>query len=282
MVEVSIGEFARLSRLSPKALRLYDELGLLPPARVDPGTGYRWYETGQLERAGLVASLRRIGVPLAQVGELLELDSAEAVADRVIAYWSGVEAEHAARRDLTGYLVRQLTGDSTDLSQVATRELPERRLLCLKRHVDQTAAWTLGREFIGITRSRPLPRLPGRAGATFTIYHGEVSEDSDGPVEWCRPVLADQAEALAAQYPELTLRTEPAHAEAYVHLGDPNAVPPRWQLIGETMQAWAVGQGLQETDRAGDLPPRVTFRRHPPGTTPVTADCDYAVPYYRP
>ena len=122
MVEVSIGEFARLSRLSPKALRLYDELGLLPPARVDPGTGYRWYETGQLERAGLVASLRRIGVPLAQVGELLELDSAQAVADRVIAYWSGVEAEHAARRDLTGYLVRQLTGDSTDLYQVATRE----------------------------------------------------------------------------------------------------------------------------------------------------------------
>jgi protein phosphatase len=37
MALVSIGEFARLSRLSPKALRLYNELGLLPPARVDPG-----------------------------------------------------------------------------------------------------------------------------------------------------------------------------------------------------------------------------------------------------
>ena len=121
MVEVSIGEFARLSRLSPKALRLYDELGLLPPARVDAGTGYRWYGTGQLERAGLVASLRRIGVPLAQVGELLALDSAEAMADRVVAYWSGVEADHAARRDLAGHLVRRLTGDSADLYQVATR-----------------------------------------------------------------------------------------------------------------------------------------------------------------
>ncbi len=274
MVEVSIGEFARLSRLSPKALRLYDELGLLPPARVDPGTGYRWYETGQLERAGLVASLRRIGVPLAQVGELLELDSAEAVADRVIAYWSGVEAEHAARRDLTGYLVRQLTGDSTDLSQVATRELPERRLLCLKRHVDQTAAWTLGREFIGITRSRPLPRLPGRAGATFTIYHGEVSEDSDGPVEWCRPVPDDQAEAAAAGFPELTLRSEPAHEEAFVHLGDTVASPPRWQLLQEVLRSWVAVHDR----RPSYLPPRVTMLAIPPVTGRSVPDVDFAVP----
>jgi DNA-binding transcriptional MerR regulator len=47
---VSIGEFARLSRLSPKALRLYDELGLLVPAEVDAETGYRWYADTQLER----------------------------------------------------------------------------------------------------------------------------------------------------------------------------------------------------------------------------------------
>lgn len=58
---VSIGEFARLSRLSAKAPRRYDELGLLLPERVDPGSGYRWYETGQLAQARLVASLRQIG-----------------------------------------------------------------------------------------------------------------------------------------------------------------------------------------------------------------------------
>jgi hypothetical protein len=54
------GEFARLSRLSPKALRLYDELGLLRPARVDLDSGYRWYACGQLDQARLVASLRQI------------------------------------------------------------------------------------------------------------------------------------------------------------------------------------------------------------------------------
>ena len=39
---MSIGEFAGRSRLSPKALRLYDELGLLPPAQVDDSSGYRF------------------------------------------------------------------------------------------------------------------------------------------------------------------------------------------------------------------------------------------------
>ncbi|MGI8446018.1 MAG: MerR family DNA-binding transcriptional regulator [Streptosporangiaceae bacterium] len=52
---LTIGEFARASRLSPKALRLYDELGLLTPARVDPVSGYRLYEPGQLERSRLAA-----------------------------------------------------------------------------------------------------------------------------------------------------------------------------------------------------------------------------------
>ena len=274
MVEVSIGEFARLSRLSPKALRLYDELGLLPPARVDPGTGYRWYETGQLERAGLVASLRQIGVPLAQVGELLELDSAEAMSDLVVAYWSGVEADHAARRDLAGLLVRRLTGESADLYQVATREVPERRLLCLKRNVDQAAAWTLGREFVDLIRSRPVPRLPGRAGATFTIYWGEVSEDSDGPVEWCHPVPHDQAEVAAAGFPELTLRSEPAHEEAFVHLGDTVANLPRWQLLQEVLRAWVA----EHDRRPSYLHPRVTIVAIPPVTGRSVPDVDFAVP----
>ncbi|MFD8841544.1 MerR family DNA-binding transcriptional regulator, partial [Streptomyces pseudogriseolus] len=62
---LTIGAFAKASRLSPKALRLYDELGLLTPARVDPDTGYRRYAPQQLEQARLVAWLRRLGMPRA-------------------------------------------------------------------------------------------------------------------------------------------------------------------------------------------------------------------------
>ena len=73
---VTIGEFARLSRLSAKALRRYDELGLLRPALVDPVNGYRYYDRAQVEPARLVAWLRRIGMPLARISEVVALDAA--------------------------------------------------------------------------------------------------------------------------------------------------------------------------------------------------------------
>jgi PPM family protein phosphatase len=56
---MSIGEFARRSRLSAKALRLYDGLGLLSPARVDDLSGYRYYERVQIDKARLIATLRQ-------------------------------------------------------------------------------------------------------------------------------------------------------------------------------------------------------------------------------
>ncbi|TQK99380.1 protein phosphatase [Streptomyces puniciscabiei] len=108
---LTIGAFARASRLSPKALRLYDELELLRPARVDPDTGYRYYAVEQLGRARLVAWLRRLGMPLAEIRVVCALGPADA-AREIGAYWARVEAETAVRRDLAAFLVDQLTDQS--------------------------------------------------------------------------------------------------------------------------------------------------------------------------
>ncbi|MFJ6660286.1 MerR family transcriptional regulator [Streptomyces sp. NPDC091377] len=104
---LTIGAFARASRLSPKALRLYDALDLLRPARVDPETGYRYYAPTQLERARLVAWLRRLGMPLARIREVGDLPAADA-AREIRAFWARVEAETAERRDLAAFLVDHL------------------------------------------------------------------------------------------------------------------------------------------------------------------------------
>ncbi|THA36454.1 MerR family transcriptional regulator [Streptomyces sp. A1277] len=105
---VTIGAFARLSRLSAKALRRYDELGLLPPALVDPVNGYRYYDPAQVRAARLVAWLRRIGMPLARIREVIALDTGAAAA-AIRAYWAQIEAETAARRDLAVFLIDQLS-----------------------------------------------------------------------------------------------------------------------------------------------------------------------------
>jgi protein phosphatase len=110
------GEFARASRLSPKALRLYDELGLLSPAEVDPVSGYRRYAPAQLEQARLVAWLRRLGMPLARIRSVSSMPRIEAAAD-LAAYWRQVEAEMSARRDLATFLIGYLSGRGTPMSE---------------------------------------------------------------------------------------------------------------------------------------------------------------------
>lgn len=116
---LTIGAFARASRLSPKALRLYDELGLLTPERVDPRSGYRLYAPAQLERARLVAWLRRLGMPLARIREVCEL-APDTAASAVAAYWAQVETDTAARRDLAAFLVDQLSRKDTVMTEPAT------------------------------------------------------------------------------------------------------------------------------------------------------------------
>jgi hypothetical protein len=86
MGPMGIGEFARLSRLSPKALR-------------------------------------QIGVPLAQIKVVLGMDAPTA-AGQVAAWWTGAEAQHAAGRELASYLIDRLNGKSLVIHEVAVRDIP--------------------------------------------------------------------------------------------------------------------------------------------------------------
>jgi PPM family protein phosphatase len=138
---LTIGTFARASRLSPKALRLYDELGLLRPARVDPVSGYRFYEPAQLERARLVAWLRQLGMPLARIRTVCDLPG-PAAADAVAEYWRQVESETVVRRDLAAFLVRQLSGkDPTVSAQPLTITYAARTDRGLVRAANQDRAY---------------------------------------------------------------------------------------------------------------------------------------------
>jgi DNA-binding transcriptional MerR regulator len=281
MEEISIGEFARRSRLSLKALRLYDKRGVLAPSRVDRASGYRYYDTAQLDQARLVVMMRELQLPLKAVRELLACDPAEA-ATRIAQHWRDAEATHDARRELADYLVGRLSGKKSVMYEVAIREMPERSLLCLKRTVAVQKQFAFGKEFIAILRERPLPKIEGRAGAFFCIYWSHPTADGDGLIEWCKPVPQAEARALAEQYPELTLRTEPAHLEMFVALpADYGAA--QWGLACESLDTWGQEQAKEhEGDRLAltpeDLGLRTTYLATGPATNPVS-DIDLAIPF---
>ena len=112
---LSIGGLAAASGLSPKALRLYAESGLLPPRRIDPFTGYRSYGADQVRRAQLIASLRGLGMGLARIQVLCDLEAAAAVSE-LRSWWRQEEADAFSR----GAAVRALARDLGERPQEDT------------------------------------------------------------------------------------------------------------------------------------------------------------------
>ncbi|HEY6294925.1 MAG TPA: GNAT family N-acetyltransferase, partial [Streptosporangiaceae bacterium] len=94
MKELGPAEFSTVTGLSVKALRLYDERGLLSPARVDRATGYRRYGEDQVATAGRIALLRRAGIGLSDIARFLDAPNA-AIIERWLA---DLAAETGARR----------------------------------------------------------------------------------------------------------------------------------------------------------------------------------------
>lgn len=238
--QMSISEFARRSLLSPKALRLYDECGLLRPERVDPDTGYRYYDESQLEKARLISLLRRLDIPLALIAEIVHA-SPENASRQLSEWWSRTEDEFERRRDLMRFIRGNVMGDSTiqmesaEVIQVESRFVPEATYLSIVQHVT-------GPELPGfISRSYDVlyeraKQLGGARGWHTVIFRGMVTMDSDGPVEVCLPVSpgASQVEGI---------RSESAHTQVYVRLLKRQVEFPQILHVYQAIRDWIDAEG---------------------------------------
>ena len=73
--KLKIGEFSRLGRVTVRALRHYEEIGLLVPEIVDRDTGYRYYAVGQLQKIQSITTLKSLGYSLEEIRDLWDDDS---------------------------------------------------------------------------------------------------------------------------------------------------------------------------------------------------------------
>jgi DNA-binding transcriptional MerR regulator len=118
---IGIGAFARRVRLSPRQLRDYDELGLLAPAYVDSGSGYRYYHRRQARSAITIGLLRSLDVPLPEIHELLV---AEEVAPLLSRQRARLEAELQRGLQALRSLDRLIGADELIPYDVVEREEP--------------------------------------------------------------------------------------------------------------------------------------------------------------
>jgi DNA-binding transcriptional MerR regulator len=132
--ELSIGTFSRVSGLTVKALRHYDEIGLLEPARVDEWTGYRYYALEQARTAEAIRRLRALEVPLDEIRELLGADDA-VLRERLSVHRARLEGHAVETKRILDELDRIIDGreelvpDSAQLApELEVKEVPARRV----------------------------------------------------------------------------------------------------------------------------------------------------------
>lgn len=245
---VMIGHFARLTGLSLKALRLYDQLGLLPPARVDPESGYRYYSDAQVRSARLIGLLRRMDMPLTTIRHVVRADPAEAER-RVLAHLQALETHLVAAREVAHLITQFLRQERIPMSvEVEVKTLPAQPILSLTGHVKvgQLSSFidtSIGRLF------EAAGGMEAAAGPTFGIYHGPINQDDDGPLEVCLPV----ATLSAAPADGVTARDLPGGRVASVTMRGAQCEFPAILEAYDAAYHWMAHNGYEPADSPREI-----------------------------
>src|SRR6478672_1637778 len=107
-VRLAIGDFSRMTHLSVVTLRHYHEVGLLIPAEIDPQSGYRFYEPGQVRIAQVIRRFRDLGMPLDQIREVLQAPDTAARNQVIAAHLRRMESQLALTQSVVASLRSQL------------------------------------------------------------------------------------------------------------------------------------------------------------------------------
>ena len=144
-----IGEFSKLSRVSIRMLRHYDDIGLLKPAEIDHFTGYRYYREEQLFVISRITALKDMGFPLADIIRLLEIYDDR---DKLEPFLAAQQKELAAQARETEYKLmllesarKRLRKENSMGFDVTVKTIPERYAatvrMVIPRYEDEGMAW---------------------------------------------------------------------------------------------------------------------------------------------
>ncbi len=239
---VPIGRFSAICRLSQKALRLYDEMGLLRPAWVDPDSGYRYYAVAQALEAERIRLLRSLEVPLEDVAEFLRDPAGR---KRILERHRGrLESRVSQLQALLASLAR-LEREDAMTYDVRTKEVPPQQIISIRTRtrladLGAEAGRAYGELFAHLGRAGAAP-----AGPPFALYHGAPGEDEQVDVELGVPVSRPMSGAGRISGRELS-----GGPTAYtLHCGRYDAVGP----VYAALQRWIQEHGHECADAPREI-----------------------------
>ena len=191
---LSIGMFAEMTRLSIKALRLYDELELLKPQQIDPWSGYRYYGVDQLARARMIRNLRDMDMPLATIRQVLAaLETSPAHAETLVREYASMRERQIEQvRAQVQLFIRIIQQETIPMAfEVNVKKMPSQQVASLTRHTKVNKLDTTIAESLSTLRAFLQRQHITAKDAPFGIFHGEINEQDDGPLEICLPADGD-------------------------------------------------------------------------------------------
>ena len=227
---LGIGDFSRLTLLSVRMLRHYDERGLLVPAHIDAYNGYRFYSPAQLRAAGRIRALRDAGCGIPLIAQLLPLfDDQDALRAALAEHARSLEAaaqQIADQQSLLETIRHQIKEPAMSIT-VEAHTVPVRRALSLRRTVaDYHAEGELWAEFGRHAMAK------GKAGAPFGKTFGATFFDPD----------FKESDVDMAVWAELTGQFDPPEGFAVVE--QPAQLVARATLYGSYEQTGTVCQAI--------------------------------------
>jgi len=144
MALLAIGQFARATGLTVRAVRHYGELGLLQPAYVDPETGYRYFVPEQVAEAEAIKRLRFVGLALDEIREILEAGDPVFTRERLVRHRAKMAELAATTEQILATLQRIIEGKerlvpgTPDIrTEVEIKDVPAQDVLLIRERVPQ-------------------------------------------------------------------------------------------------------------------------------------------------
>lgn len=183
-----IGEFSKLTQVSIRMLRYYDEANLLKPAEVDPWTGHRFYSAAQIPRLNRIVYLRDCGFHVSEISRALEMNDGEFLRclenKRIEIEQTIVSAQERLLKLETAK--HELLGERRELHyNISIKSIPEYRVLSLRRIVPTYySEGDLWNELCAFVKTHKIELT----GSTFTICHDTDFREQDVDIELCAHV----------------------------------------------------------------------------------------------
>jgi DNA-binding transcriptional MerR regulator len=233
---IRIGDFSKLSRVTVKTLRYYDEVGLLVPARVDDFTGYRYYTYDQLPRLNRILALKDLGFSLVEIGQLLADDlTPEQMRGMLKLRQAEIRRQVQAQTERLARVearLRQIEQErNMSKYDVVIKKVEPLKVAALRGVVptppDQGRLWQELEGYLAAQHVQPV-------GPCLSLYHDDEYKEQDWDIEVCEPIeasLLENERVKLRQLPGVESAACTVHHGPFVTIGEAYDALMKW--IGE-------------------------------------------------